>query len=197
MLREFAMKPVIVSLLLCVSLLAAACGGGNNTADNSGGEAKFIPDISTPEGATEVYARGIETSNMSLIEMVVLDDEREFVIEQFQKNFAETAKRGIEWKLEFKDATMLDDNTVYSHATYIMLKDGKPTGERQVGWVVFIKGEDGNWRFSRRRSKVLTDEMNKAETPGGNGESTPGDGEKSPGNQPDEALANEPSGSDG
>lgn len=190
------MKPVIISILLCASLLVAACGGGDNAANNSGAEVTFIPDISTPEGATEVYARGIETSSMSLIEMVVLDDEREIVIEQFQKNFAETAKRGIEWKLEFKDATMLDDNTVYSHATYIMMKDGKPTGERQVGWVVFIKGEDGSWRFSRRRSKVLTDQMNKAEAPG-NDETPPDDGEESPEDKPDEAPANEPSGSDG
>ena len=189
MLREIAMKPVIVSLLLCASLLAAACGGGDNTADNSGGEAKFIPDISTPEGATEVYARGIETSNMSLIEMVVLDDGRDVVINQFQQSFAETAKRGIDWELEFKDATILDDKTVCTHATYVMMKDAKRTGERHVEWIVFIKGEDGNWRFSRGRSRALTEQMNKAETPG--------DGEESPGNQPDEVPANEPSGSDG
>lgn len=169
---------ILISLLV---LLCAGCGGGENAADQVNREATFIPDVSTPEGVTETYARAIETSSITLAELVVLDEEREAVLAQFRANFQASEKQGIKWKLEFSDAQQLSDSLVQAKVQYIGLKDGKEQG-RENSWVVFKKIEDGTWRYSRALSKQLIEQM--TPKPPANGGDTPAANDAAPANSP-------------
>jgi hypothetical protein len=170
------MARILPCLLVCLALLCAACGGGENAADQVNREATFIPDVTTPEGATETYARAIETSSITLAELVVLDEERETVLSQFRANFQASEQQGVKWRLKITDAQELSDSLVQAKVQYIGLKDGKEQG-REVSWIVFKKIEDGTWRYSRALSMQLIEQMkpkppaNGDDAPAGNGES--------------------------
>lgn len=162
------MKQLLTGLLLLTAFTVGACGNGNNAADNSGTQAKFIPNVDTPEGATETYARAIETGNMALVEMVALENEREKLVAQFRANFIESEKQGYTWKVEFSDSSILNETTVYTRATYIQRKNGELTGMRNEGWVVFVKIEDGTWHMSMEQSQKLAIAIAKSNQPAGN-----------------------------
>lgn len=169
---------ILISVLV---MLCAACGGGENAADQVNREATFIPDVSTPEGATETYARAIETSSITLAELVVMDEEREAVLAQMRANFQASEQQGLKWKLEFSDAEKLSDSLVQAKVQYIGLKDGKEQG-REISWVVFKKIEDGSWRYSRALSKQLIEQM-RPQPPSNDGD-TPAANDASPANSP-------------
>ncbi|MCA8911502.1 MAG: hypothetical protein KDB82_07345 [Planctomycetes bacterium] len=159
------MTRLLPLLLVLSGLLLAACSDGNTPAGN--GDDKYIPDVSTADGAIDVYSRAIATRNLSLAEMIVLDDEREAVLADFRKNFAQAEKQGITFKLKFLDAQKNEDQFA-SKVIYNRLKNGEPDGEPEQSWIVFIKTDDGRWKYSRARSRELAARMMNGGNPPGN-----------------------------
>jgi len=174
--REEPMRSHFLILISFLVLLCAACGGGENAADQVNREATFIPDVTTPEGATETYARAIETGSITLAEMVVLDEERDVLISQFRANFQASEQQGVKWKLEFSQAEQLSPVLAQARVDYIRLKEGKEAG-RESSWIVFKKIEDGTWRYSRALSMQLIEQMKPK--PPSNGDDAPAGNEES------------------
>jgi hypothetical protein len=166
----------IAPLLILLLLLVAACGGGNEAAGNS--SERYIPDISTADGAVDVYARAINKRNLSLAEMVVLEDEREEVLSKFRSNFTKSKKGGVVWKLEFKEARSTPTEWT-SKVIYNGFKNGEPFEEPQKSWIVFIKTDDG-WKYSQARTRELIELMKKRAKPPANSDEEPADGNSPP-----------------
>jgi hypothetical protein len=148
-------------------LLVTACGGGDNSADAVPAEAKYVPDHSTAAGATEAFMRAIETENIGLLSMTLMDDEREKVLPVFEENFKQSKKKGVRWKLEQEaESEWLPEKEARCAMKFTELKDGEPTGVVVGAWYVFIKTSDGSWKYSDAATKRwvahLLEEQNKA-----------------------------------
>ncbi|MCB9933997.1 MAG: hypothetical protein H6841_11315 [Planctomycetes bacterium] len=177
------MARLTLCLLACLSALCfVACGGGN-AADHVNKEARYIPDVSTAEGATEAYARAIETGSITLAELVFMDEEREALQAEFRQNFQETQRAGVKWKLEFSEAQQVSDTHVQARVDYVQLKDGKEIA-REKSWIVFTRVADGTWRYSRAMSVKLAMLNQPGQPANGNEPEPPGNAPAPPANEP-------------
>jgi hypothetical protein len=138
---------------LIVCLLLSSCGGGANTADSVNAEAKFIPDFSTAVGTTQAFMRAVQTDNIGLLSMLLMDEEREEVLPIFEKRFADSRREGVTWELEQMEGDWEPEKEARSLFKFTELKDGKPTGNVTGGWYVFVKTTDGSWKFSQVATK--------------------------------------------
>jgi hypothetical protein len=136
-------------ICVCASLLLTACGGGGNAADAVNKEAAYLPDFSTPEGATKAFIYAYETQNAGLMSMTLLDDERETVLPRFEAAFSEIRSQGITIDLEQDEKLSEWSPDVEARALLkrIELKDGKQQAVTG-GWYVFVKTPDDTWKFS-------------------------------------------------
>ena len=160
------MGRILPSMLVCMMLVLAACGGAGNDANANSEDQAFIPDLSTPEGATEAFARGIETSNLSLLSLTLNDEERDQILSDYSHNFEESRKQGIKWTIEVVDTDIVPEKEARALFKYIGKKNGKEESV-QGSWAVFQKKPDGSWKYSRSASlaysaeqKRLQDETN-------------------------------------
>ena len=171
------MHRLTLALMIVTCLLVAACGG-NGDANNAPPEDKYVPDVSTPEGATEAFARSIETGNISLFSIVVHDAEREALVPEYTHNFEQSKKQGVEWKIEVIKTEIEPDKEARALFKYIGMKNGKQDSVQEV-WTVFLKTEDGSWKFSRAASRWWATEKKRIEEEGkkpADGGETPSDG---------------------
>jgi hypothetical protein len=140
-------------LLFLLALTLAACGGGDNSADAIPAEEKFIPDYSTPVGATTAFIRAIESENTGLLSLTLLDDEREKLLPVYEDKFRQSKKLGVKWKLKQVEEEWVPNQEARSLFQFIEMKDGKETGTVTGGWHVFVKTADGTWKYSNAASK--------------------------------------------
>lgn len=145
------MRAMIPCMLL--ALLLAACGGGN-TPDNTAAEEPFIPDFTTPEGATLAFERAIETHNLTLIEQLAQPQEREEMLKHFGGNMEQSKKAELKWRIEFEERQYTSDTEVIALAKYFRIKGGSEAMDHQ-GWVVFIQVEDGTWKYALEKARHL------------------------------------------
>jgi hypothetical protein len=136
------MTRAVLCLVAC--LLLAACGGGGNAADAVNAETKYVPDFSTPEGATLAFIRAFETGNAGLLSLTLVDEERDVVLPALE----ERLKSAPEWALEQVDNEIVADREARSLFKFTAQKDGQPTGKTLQEWVVFVRTADKSWRYS-------------------------------------------------
>jgi len=145
----FAGEAVTRYAALLLVLLIAACGGGNTAADSVTKEEAYIPDFSTPEGASEAFARAIETGNSALLAMALQDAERDAVLARYERNFALSRQGGFGWRVESvtQDNELIEGVEARIHFRYLQVKDGKDTGEVHDTPAVFVRQGDV-WKYS-------------------------------------------------
>ncbi|MCB9895359.1 MAG: hypothetical protein H6839_12985 [Planctomycetes bacterium] len=168
------MRQILPCLLIFASMLAAACGGGAN-ANGNGEEQAFIPDLSTPEGATEAFARSIETGNLSLLSLTLLDEERDEVLPIYSQKFEESRKQGLKWTIEVVDTQIVPEKEARASFKYIAKKDGKEQST-QGSFAVFQKTSDGTWKYSRAASLAWSEyqkQLREQDNAPANGEEPP------------------------
>jgi hypothetical protein len=169
---------------LLVALLLAACGGGNNASGANNVARGYVPDFSTPEGATEAYCRAIETGNKSLMALALMDEEREKLMSAYAQDFAKSKQAGLTWKIEPVDQELLEDKEAHVKMKFIALKDGEEQ-QSNTRWLVFAKTDDGTWKYSDRASQA----MNRAAKNAKNAEKPPANGEQ-PADNTEQSAAN-------
>jgi hypothetical protein len=71
----------------------------------------------------------------------------------FEQRFAESRRLGVEWTVAQKESEWVPGSEARSLFSFTEMKDGKPTGNIVGAWYVFVKTEDGTWKYSDVASK--------------------------------------------
>jgi hypothetical protein len=174
--------------LLILALLLVACGGGGE--DNTPYELPaYTPDFSTPEGATEAFARAIETQDAFMMERALAPDERRERLPDYLRNFEQSKQQGITWRLEFAKGAYIDNNRTVTQVTFFRIKNGVETKDQHFP-AVFIKVEEGTWHYSPAETKAFREELERQRDSGEDtGENSKDDPADSPEDKPDSEEA--------
>lgn len=155
--------------LLLTLLVLGLCGCGGGDASNAANAPAYVPDLSTPAGATEAYAYAIENMDEAVATAVYATAEREDSLESFRQICKASLAESYTWKLTFENAAEIEGKGE-AHVLVTFMPVHKKKGEQpEQGnrrWVVFVREADNNWRVSRKAS----DAVNEAAGWGKNGE---------------------------
>jgi hypothetical protein len=169
--------------MLVFALLLTACGGGNEVPPMNRPIQKPKLSQDDYEGATEIYARGVETGDIEMIRRVLAPDEQD-KLGGFEENFKRSDEEEVSWRIEYPTVIKLDDERVAVQVVFHKTEKGGEEKADQGSWLVFIL-QDDKWFYSPKTTESSREEIMRAyramqgeEDENPEDGDTPGDGEE-------------------
>jgi hypothetical protein len=128
--------------VLPLVLLLAACGP-SRPAENG-----YLPDLTTQQGALEVFVRSVETGNLALAGVAVAPAARQDAMEVLRESQHFAQVSGRRWELETGETETRGDDLARTRVKYWLVDANGGRELHTEGWVIFARLEDGRWRFA-------------------------------------------------
>lgn len=118
----------------------------------------YRPDLSTFQGAVEVYGRAINELDEGLAAMVFGSEGRERQLESFRRNVQLARERNVRFEVRFDESYQQGEDVWITRAAYYRLNEkgeaaGKPS---EQAWFAFAREADSMWRIDSKRSREYT-----------------------------------------
>lgn len=143
------------NLTFCCIMLLAGCGGSDNGPVDVQAP-QYQPSQETWEQATELFARGIETSDVEAIRSVLAPGEKDRT-KGFEENFKKSEENDVTWRIHYEKALELDDDRTAVQVWYYQTQNGQEK-VTQKHWMQFIR-VDELWYYSPKTTKEFVDEL--------------------------------------